>query len=344
VANEDDVDLLKQGKKVWNKWRSYSPPYMIDLSGAELYGAELYGANLSWTDLSGANLTRANLYEANISKANLSGAKLHIASLIGANLSWTDLSGADLTRADFSGANLYKANLQRAKIGQTIFADNDLSAVKELETVQHHGPSTIGVNTIYRSGGNIPEEFLRGAGLPEDFITYLPSLTGRAIEFFSCFISYSHADKSFARRLHDALQGRGIRCWLDEHQILLGENIYTEVDQGIRLWDKVLLCASRQSLTSWWVDREIDTAIAKEQQLWKERGKEVLAIIPLDLDRFMFSHEWESAHTTTMRKRLAADFTGWKTDNQKFEQQFERLVKSLRADSGRKQLPPPPKL
>ena len=42
------------------------------------------------------------------------------------------------------------------------------------------------------------------------------------------FYSYSHADKSFARRLHDGLQGRGIRCWLDEHQMVPGQDIYAE--------------------------------------------------------------------------------------------------------------------
>jgi hypothetical protein len=131
---------------------------------------------------------------------------------------------------------------------------------------------------------------------------------------------------------------------LDEHQILVGDNIYTEVDQGVRLWDKVLLCASKASLTSWWVDREVETAIEKEQRLWKERGTEVLALIPLNLDGFMFSDEWTGAHASTMRKRLAADFTGWKRSTKKFDEQFERVVKALRADSGKREPPPVPKL
>jgi hypothetical protein len=53
-----------------------------------------------------------------------------------------------------------------------------------------------------------------------------------AIEFFSCFISYSHIDKPFAERLFDTLQGRGIRCWLDEEQMLPGDDIYEHVDRG----------------------------------------------------------------------------------------------------------------
>jgi TIR domain len=61
------------------------------------------------------------------------------------------------------------------------------------------------------------------------------------IQFYSCFISYDHTDKSFASRVHDTLQGRGIRCWLDEKQMLPGDDIYEQVDRGIRLWDKILL-------------------------------------------------------------------------------------------------------
>ena len=145
--------------------------------------------------------------------------------------------------------DLREAHLGGASIGATIFADVDLSTARGLETVRHDGPSTIGIDTLYRSHGQIPEGFLRGAGVPEDFIPYIKSLVGRPFEFYSCFISYNHTDRFFARRLHDQLQGRGIRCWLDEHQMLPGDDIYEQIDRGIKLWDKVLLCCSQTSLT-----------------------------------------------------------------------------------------------
>ena len=322
-----------------------------DLSGARLCKARLVRADLSnamlnQADLSRAILRRANLTGTSLCAANLGMADLRSTDLHGADLSHSDLRGARLSNANFSEVSLTRTNLLGAKLNgsclyhaqlsESVFADVDLAGATGLESCHHLGPSIIDHRTLAQSPG-IPIEFLRGAGLPEKIIRY-----GQSPEYYSCFISYSHVDEAFAHRLHDGLQAVGIRCWLDAHQLLPGDDLYSEVSRGIRLWDKVLLCCSENALRSWWVDNEIKSTFLKEQELTRERGRHISALIPLDIDGHLA--KWSNGMKSQLISRVVQDFQNWDQDETIFDAAFQRVVQALRSDGGAREAPPVSKL
>lgn len=220
MPNEEHLKILMQGVETWNRWREDHPhvqPNLYranlrgnsrtgpDLSGidfheaqlamANLSGAILHRANLSKAVLNGAYLLRANMPDATLTKADLSEAICRVVDLSGANfreakLTRTDLSGANLTRSDlrqaelirtnFTEANCREANFSHAYLAGVILGDTDLTGSKGLEACEYGGPSTIDHFTLMKSG-RLPLSFLRGCGLPDTLIHYLPSLLNEPI-------------------------------------------------------------------------------------------------------------------------------------------------------------------
>jgi uncharacterized protein YjbI with pentapeptide repeats len=319
MANPKQLAILRKGVKRWNRRKAPDDADEMltdfsyaDLSGADLYGADLYGANLTGANLSGANLTGAQL-----KRADLSGA-----SLVGAYLLLADLSEATLARTDFTGA----------RIGNTIFADVNLREAIGLETLEQFGPSHIGIDTIYRSEGKIPHIFLRGAGVPENFIEHMASLVGVGIEFSSMFISYSTRDEEFAKRLHADLQATGVRCWFASHNVRGGRKLHEQIDDAIRTYDKLLLILSPASMESEWVKTEISKARKREIK----EGRRVL--FPIRLCSFETLRDWECFDADAgkdsareIREYFIPDFSNWK-DPDSYHLAFDRLLRDLQGD------------
>jgi hypothetical protein len=281
----------------WNTWRLEKPTIHPDLSDADLRGAFLSDADLGGADLSFANLRGADL----------SGANLGTADLEGANLSSAGLSGAVL-----NGADLY----------ETIFGDVDLSSVTGLETCTHRGPSIIDHRTLQKSGP-LPLKFLRGVGLPDNLIDYLPSLLNQAIQHYSCFISYSAKDDDFAKRIHESLQNSGVRCWFAPHDLPIGGKILDSIDEAIRLRDKVLLVLSKDSINSNWVEKEVKKALEEEDS--REPKQTVLFPIRLDDAVMETKQAWAGL---VRRDRNIGDFRRWK-DHDAYTRSFERVLRDL---------------
>jgi len=297
-----------------------------DLAQADLARANLQNAVMSNIDLCGAYLYGTQLVDANLQAARLINAKLISADLFRADLSEADLTSSNLTWARFFRTRLWKADLSWATCGSTSFIDVDLSQANGLETVRHEYPSYLDIGTLYfYAQNNSPETFLRGCGLPEDFITYARSLTTNSIQFYSCFISYSSKDEAFVRRLHADLQSRGVRCYYAPEDMKIGDRIRSSIDRAIRIRDKLLLVLSENSINSSWVEKEVETAFEEE----KRRGRPVL--FPIRLDDAVMDMDIEASWAADIRRaRHIGDFRDW-TDHDSYFAALERLLRDLKA-------------
>lgn len=285
------INILKQGIGAWNAWRANNPKVMPDFKSADLSGMDLSYADFRQADFSNANLRNTTLI-------------------------WTN----------FTAANLNKTDLTRAIIGETIFGKIDLSTTRGLDTVQFAGSAIIGIDTLYHSQGNISENFLRNAGVPESMIEYAHALitSQRPIEYYSCFISYSNKDQSFAERLCADLQSKGVRCWFAPEDIKIDSNIRQGLDPATRVTDKFVLVLSKHSVGSAWVEKEVETAMEQE---WRQK-RTVLFPIRLDSAVMQVESGWAA---DVRRSRNISDFTAWK-QHDAYQAAFTRLLRDLKAE------------
>jgi uncharacterized protein YjbI with pentapeptide repeats len=330
VANEEHVKILKQGVDVWNAWRGADTPApdlaVANLSHADLRFTDLSHANLIAANLSGADLSHANLGHANLSRADLSAANLSGAFLIEANLSGAFLGQAILFNADLGGADL-----TRAQLYETVFANVDLAGVVGLDKCFHEGPSTIDYRTLQQSWP-LPLSFLRGVGLPDMLIDYLPSLLKQAIQHYSCFISYSTQDQEFADRLYADLQNKGVRCWFDKHDLRIGDKTWDAIDKAIKSREKLLLILSKHSIKSDWVEDEVQKAFAEE------RDRKQLVLFPVRIDNEVMETPEPWARKLRDQRHIG-DFRRWQ-DHEAYKQSFERVVRDLTKEQPTAPTPP----
>jgi hypothetical protein len=371
MAERKHVEMLSKGFSgvlAWNKWRGEHPeirPNLVeanlrtmnlcdadlhgaDLQEADLRRADLSAANLRETDAQGANFHETRLISANLSGANMTSALLSYARLRDADLRKTVLSSAILYRADLrranlaesmlnqtdlGGANLRGADVTGAMIAGTTFGNCDLRETIGLDTIRHISPSTIDLISVFQFQARIPVAFLRGLGVPEFLIEYLPSvMVSNPIQFYSCFISYSTKDQKFADRLYVDLQNKGVRCWFAPHDVQGGKKLHEQIDDAIRMHERLLLLLSPDSMNSEWVKTEIRKARKRE------RAEKKRVLFPVRLVSFDAIRDWELFDAdegkdlaVEIREFYIPDFSEWKNPDP-YQKEFEKLLRDLRTD------------
>lgn len=96
------------------------------------------------------------------------------------------------------------------------------------------------------------------------------------------------------------------------------------IDDSIRAYDKLLLILSKNSVSSQWVEQEVETALAKERELGSDP-----VLFPIRLDDAIMNIKagWGAF---IMNTRNIGDFTDWR-NHSSYKKAFERLLRDLEA-------------
>lgn len=352
MANPAHVDLVRQlGARAINDWPIEEMGMRLDLTDADLRGLDLSGANCGMTFKTDRWFAEANGTKHGVGRvtasvtllnADLRDACLASASFQNTMLTGVDFRGADLHGTNFTGSHVANAKFQQAHAWGTLWCNLDLRQAVGLEEVQHGAPSEIGMQTLVRSLGAIPEKFLRGCGLSV-WHTKLqrlfdPTLSANSVsnllieEIFPArtdgplflggsFVSYSHKDAPFVDKLDASLSSLGVPVWRDVRNLVAGP-LESQIFEAIRLQDAVIVVLSENSITSDWVEAEIDQARKRE----KSENRTILC--PVALDDAWQSKAASSVLWRTLTEKNILDFSSWRT--KAYTAVFDRLVAGLK--------------
>jgi hypothetical protein len=218
-------------------------------------------------------------------------------------------------------ACLRDANLTDALSWETVLSRTDLRDAIGLATTKHGGPSIIDHRTIEKSG-IVPQEFIRGLGLP-DYLIRRYRKNSNSSKYADCFVSYSSADQSFAERLYADLQSHGVRCWYAPKDLPIGAKTRQALTDAIRSNERLIVVLSEYSIGSPWVEKEVETAFEEE------RSRRTVVLLPVRIDDQVMtsSTAWAADIRST---RNIGNFTLWRTDDMAYRNELNRLLDALK--------------
>jgi formylglycine-generating enzyme required for sulfatase activity len=153
------------------------------------------------------------------------------------------------------------------------------------------------------------------ASLVNDPRTLYPKPAADSSRALRVFLCHSSADKPAVRELYQRLCADGIDAWLDEENLLPGQDWQREIPRAVRQSDAVIVCLSRGSINkAGYIQKEIKFAL----DVADEQPEDTIFLIPLKLEE------------CEVPERLSR----WQWVNHFDPNGYARLMKALRARAG----------
>ncbi len=115
-----------------------------------------------------------------------------------------------------------------------------------------------------------------------------------------------------------------MRCWLATEDLKIGDIFRSRIDEAIRIHEKLLIVLSANSISSPWVEKEVETAFERERR----EGKVVLFPIRLDDAVMKTAESWAADIRNT--SHIGA-FSRWK-EHDAYTKALDRLQRDLKAE------------
>jgi uncharacterized protein YjbI with pentapeptide repeats len=259
VADQQQLEILRQGVQTWNRWRdenlglhpdlchanleqlnlTQASLYGTLLTGAKLAGANLYQAKLGFSDFEKADLRGAHLAEANVNFSSFREANLHAANLRKVNFAGASFERADLSRAflegtDLTSPKLDQVNLSDARLGEANLRGQYLAGA----VLRRADFRDAFLERANLSGADLAEAYLGGAFLSSALL----------VDAMLCGVDLSGADLYRANLRGANLHGanlniaRLVECNLD------GADLSESKVYGVSAWEISLVNANQHNL------------------------------------------------------------------------------------------------
>lgn len=131
----------------------------------------------------------------------------------------------------------------------------------------------------------------------------------------SIFLCHSSKDKFFVRELAERLNEVGIKVWIDEAELNVGDSLTQIIGNAINKCDYFGIVLSENSINSEWVQKELQIAMHKEI-----RGEKIV-VLPILLENVILP--------PFLSDKLYADFSS----AEKFELTFPKILRALGVSS-----------
>jgi len=142
----------------------------------------------------------------------------------------------------------------------------------------------------------------------------LGTAENRVKKMSSIFLCHSSLDKPWVQGLADRLRSDGVRVWIDESELKIGDSLVKNIASGISETQYFAVIISANSVRSNWVQKELSLAMTKEVLSGE------VVVLPIVIEPCLLP--------SFLTDKLYADFT--KFDS--FEHEYARILRVLKRD------------